>query len=102
MPLPGDTPTHIVRLPEATQSRLRSTQILTSLVQIVSELVQNALDAGAERVDVGLDAKEWMCWVRDDGHGIAKDGLERLATQNGAGGAARYSECGAFSRGAHG
>lgn len=85
-----DTPV-IARLPQETQSRLRSTQILTSLVQIVSELVQNSLDAEASRVDVGLDCKEWMCWVRDDGHGIAKDSLERLTQQNSADGG-RYSE----------
>jgi len=81
----------IERLPEGTRTKLRSTQILTSLPQIVSELVQNSLDANATQVDFGLDCKEWMCWVRDNGHGIGKDGLETLA-QGEEGG--RYSAFG--------
>ena len=62
-----------------TQASLRSTQILTSLPQIVSELLQNALDAGARHVEIGLDAEEWMCWVKDDGCGIPKDALSVMA-----------------------
>jgi len=77
----------IERLSEETRSKLRSTQILTSLSQIVSELLQNALDADATHIDIGLDVKEWMCWVKDDGHGISKDGLEKLGQGEGG----RYS-----------
>ncbi|PBL02872.1 hypothetical protein ARMGADRAFT_1042474 [Armillaria gallica] len=62
-------------LPASTQSRIRSTQILTSLPQIVSELIQNSLDAGARHVDVGVDCEGWTCWVRDDGTGMGKDAL---------------------------
>ncbi|KAH6915093.1 histidine kinase-like ATPase [Coprinopsis sp. MPI-PUGE-AT-0042] len=71
-----------------TQAKLRSTQILTSLPQIVSELLQNALDAGAKNVDIGLDAQEWMCWVKDDGCGIARDALSGMAQREDSG---RYS-----------
>jgi len=66
-------------LPEETRSTLRSTQILTSLPQLVSELVQNSLDAGARQVDVGVDPEAWACWVRDDGCGIPSEGLKLLA-----------------------
>lgn len=69
----------IERLAPSTQTKLRSTQILTSLPQIVSELVQNSLDANPSQIHVGLDCKEWTCWVQDDGHGISKEGLETLA-----------------------
>ncbi|KAI0832649.1 hypothetical protein BC628DRAFT_1441564 [Trametes gibbosa] len=65
----------IIPLPAWTQSKLRSTQIITSLIQLISELVQNSLDAGARSVDVSLDAEEWECSVRDDGTGISRDGL---------------------------
>lgn len=78
----------IRRLPPPVQARLRSTQILTSLPQIVSELVQNALDANASTIDIGLDCGEWTVWVRDDGAGISKDGLESLAEEG-----SRYSAC---------
>ena len=77
----------IERLPLPTQSKLRSTQILTSLPQIISELVQNSLDANASSIDVSLDCKDWTCWVRDNGHGVSRDGLESLAQEGG-----RYSE----------
>jgi DNA mismatch repair protein MLH3 len=78
-----EPPNSIERLPEDTRSKLRSTQILTSLPQIVSELLQNSLDADATHIDVGIDLKEWMCWVKDDGHGISKEGLEKLGQGEG-------------------
>ncbi|KAJ7741084.1 hypothetical protein B0H16DRAFT_1565880 [Mycena metata] len=67
-------------LPDVTRSKLRSTQILTSLSQIVSELLQNSLDAGARQIDIGVDCEEWTCWVRDDGSGMSKDGMDILGT----------------------
>ncbi|KAL1685730.1 hypothetical protein GGG16DRAFT_65728 [Schizophyllum commune] len=75
------------RLSEATQTRLRSTQILTSLPQLVSELVQNSLDAGARHVDVGVNCEEYGCWVRDDGCGMGRQDLDVLAA---GGGGERY------------
>ena len=75
------------RLSEATQTRLRSTQILTSLPQLVSELVQNSLDAGARHVDVGVNCEEYGCWVRDDGCGMGRQDLDALAA---GGGGERY------------
>jgi DNA mismatch repair protein MLH3 len=61
-----------------TRTRLRSTQILTSLPQIISELLQNSLDAGARQVEAGIDCEQWSCYVRDDGVGISKDDLSAL------------------------
>jgi DNA mismatch repair protein MLH3 len=68
----------IDHLPPATRNKLRSTQILTSLPQIISELVQNSLDAGARQVDIGVDSEEWSCWVSDDGVGMSKEGMSVL------------------------
>jgi DNA mismatch repair protein MLH3 len=65
-------------LDTATRAKIRSTQILTSLPQLVSELLQNSLDAEARRVEVGIDCEEWCCWVRDDGKGMSKDDLTVL------------------------
>ena len=76
--LPVAGPSRIESLPLPTQSQLRSTQILTSLPQLISELVQNALDAAAHHIDIGVDCDEWECWVRDDGTGMSKDGLKKL------------------------
>lgn len=69
----------VLPLPLDTRSQLRSTQILTSIPQIVSELVQNSLDAGASHIDIGLNIDDWELWVKDNGHGISKQGLEVLA-----------------------
>jgi len=65
-------------LPEHTRSHLRSTQLITSLVALVSELVQNSLDAGSNRIDVSLSVEDWRCSVRDDGCGIARESLAKL------------------------
>jgi|SRR6266581_2663720 len=66
-------------LSEPVRTRLRSTQLLTSLPQVVSELVQNSLDASASHIEIGVDCQEWECWVKDDGHGIARNGLDALS-----------------------
>ncbi|PIL37355.1 hypothetical protein GSI_01048 [Ganoderma sinense ZZ0214-1] len=71
--------TPIKPLSSSTKSRLRSTQILTSLPQVVSELIQNSLDSGARNIEVSIDPGDWECWVRDDGSGISRDGLALLA-----------------------
>ena len=66
-------------LSEPVRTRLRSTQLLISLPQVVSELVQNSLDASASHIEIGVDCQEWECWVKDDGHGIARNGLDALS-----------------------
>jgi DNA mismatch repair protein MLH3 len=72
-----------------TRAKLRSAQLLTSLPQVVSELLQNSLDAGASQVDIGVDCEEWSCWVRDNGAGISKAGLTMIGKGSEEG---RYSE----------
>ena len=83
-------PEEIASLPPRTRSILRSTVILSSLVQVVSELVQNSLDANARSIQVGVDCDEWSCWVQDDGTGFTIDDLESLAN-NCKAGTMRYS-----------
>jgi len=81
---------HEIRtLPSDTRARLRSTQILTSLPQLISELVQNSLDARASHVDIGLDFDDWSCWVRDDGVGMAI-GMDGLGCVGGEADEGRY------------
>lgn len=71
----------IERLRDSTKTKLRSTQILTSLPQIVSELFQNSLDADAKHIEIGVNCAEWSCWVRDDGSGMNKDSMNTLGTE---------------------
>jgi DNA mismatch repair protein MLH3 len=67
------------KLPEDTRTKLRSTQIITSLPSLLSELFQNSLDAGASTIDIGVDCDAWTCWVKDDGTGMSKENLHVLA-----------------------
>ncbi|KAJ3808978.1 hypothetical protein F5876DRAFT_89725 [Lentinula aff. lateritia] len=71
----------IDRLSFATQTKLRSTQILTSLPQIVSEIFQNSLDAGAKHIEIGMNCAEWSCWVTDDGSGMSRDELNQFGSE---------------------
>ncbi|XP_051814506.1 PMS1 protein homolog 1 isoform X2 [Acanthochromis polyacanthus] len=59
------------QLPVDTVRLLSSSQVITSVLNVVKELMENSLDAGASNIDVklenyGLDRIE----VRDNGHGI--------------------------------
>jgi hypothetical protein len=56
--------------------------------QIVLELLQNSLDAEATVVEIGLDTREWTCWVKDNGHGLDKKDLEVIGQEGDSG---RYS-----------
>lgn len=69
----------IRELTAVTRARLRSSQILTSLWQIISELVHNSLDAEASEVNIGIDCSQWTCWVCDDGAGIPIEDLRHMA-----------------------
>ncbi|KAG8515639.1 PMS1 protein-1 [Galemys pyrenaicus] len=59
------------QLPAATVRLLSSSQIITSVVSVVKELIENALDAGATSIDVKLENYGFdKIEVRDNGKGI--------------------------------
>lgn len=73
-----------VRRPEAT--RLRSTLVIPTVAAVLHELVHNALDAGASRVDIWISPGPSVgLRVEDDGLGILARDLPQLAE--------RYSAC---------
>ncbi|KAF9226706.1 hypothetical protein BS17DRAFT_865354 [Gyrodon lividus] len=82
------------RLSVETRAKLRSTQTLTSLSNIISELVQNSVDAGASQIDIGVDCGEWSCWVMDNGSGFTKDGLSKIGQDSEYG---RYNSSKAYT-----
>ncbi|KAH7887522.1 hypothetical protein F5I97DRAFT_1861022 [Phlebopus sp. FC_14] len=82
------------QLSAETRAKLRSTQILTSLPQIVSELLQNSIDSGASQIDIGVDCEEWCCWVMDNGTGFSKDSLAKIGKGSDA---ARYNSSKAYT-----
>ncbi|KAG9317349.1 hypothetical protein JVU11DRAFT_1548 [Chiua virens] len=82
------------KLSAETRAKLRSTQILTSLPTIISELLQNAIDSGASQIDIGVDCTEWSCWVMDNGLGFTKEGLRTIGQDSERG---RYNSSKAYT-----
>jgi hypothetical protein len=57
-------------LPPDVVAQIKSSTTITSLNGVVSELVQNSLDAGSTKIDISVDYSRGGCIVEDDGLGI--------------------------------
>ena len=75
--------TPITPLSRPTSTTLRSTLVIPTFPQTLSELVQNALDAGSTRIDCWIDTIKGGESVRveDDGCGISLEGLKRVGNR---------------------
>jgi DNA mismatch repair protein MLH3 len=58
-------------LPEHVVAQLKSSTAIVSLTGAVVELLKNALDAGASKIEAAVDFGRGGCTVEDDGLGIA-------------------------------
>lgn len=48
------------------------------VASVAHALIARALDAGALKIDVAVNAAAWSCRVSDDGHGLSRIDLARL------------------------
>jgi DNA mismatch repair protein MLH3 len=75
----------IAPLARPVHSRLRSAVIIPTFSQILNELIQNSLDAGATRIEcwINLERGNEMIRVEDDGHGLVLDSLNHIGRASG-------------------
>jgi DNA mismatch repair protein MLH3 len=68
-PAPAPAPS-ILPLPPDVVAQIKSSTAIVSLAGVVLELLHNALDAQATRIEATIDFARGACIVEDDGLGI--------------------------------
>ncbi|KAF4777362.1 DNA mismatch repair protein mutL [Colletotrichum scovillei] len=73
----------ISQLPQATVRQLGSSVVIPSSVSLVKELVDNAIDANANHIEIRISANAIdKIQVRDNGHGISSEDYDALGRRS--------------------
>ena len=67
-------------LPPETIALIAAGEVIDSLAAVVRELVENALDAGSNRITISLIPELWWLQVADNGKGMSLDDLKVCAS----------------------
>ena len=64
----------LTRLDDATVAQIAAGEVISRPARVAGELIDNALDAGASRIDIAVDGDGTdRIRVADDGHGLARE-----------------------------
>ena len=77
------TPPPIRQLPEGVVNRIAAGEVIERPAAVVKELVENAIDADAARIDIAIrDGGRTLIRITDDGHGIGAADLPLALTRH--------------------
>ena len=75
-----DSPVSTIQsLPPDVVHRIAAGEVIDSIAAVVRELVENALDAGATRLEIEIWPQQWRVRVSDNGEGMNREDLIQAA-----------------------
>lgn len=78
-----ERPVTVRRLPDATIERIAAGEVITRPVRVVVELIDNALDANADRIEISVsETGTEQIRVTDDGTGMSRADAERAVARH--------------------